>query len=425
MTGISKKLTGWDDAAVEDSLADPLRSLVHDFREYQLVPSCTPILVLLAVVAANHLHGDPLWLLLIGPVSGGKTEFINSLSALPKVHLVSTLTESALLSGSSRNDVIVGSSGGLLRAIGDFGIVLLKDFTTILAMNRDERGKVLAAFREIYDGSWVRHLGVDGGKALPWSGKVGMIGACTDAIEDHHQVIASMGERFMKYRLPDVDPEQQAVSSAETCYISDCRTRQQHKVATFFQSIDFAADLGIQPTRILSSLATFAALARSAVSRNAYSREIEYVSESEKPGRLAKSFDSLFRGLRVIGVGHDTAVACVIETAMDSIPKVRRQVLEAVLLGFGNATINDLQGMTCLPGSTVRRAVEELKAHGLLQDVKEGRTGRFSFNPEKAVEGEEVKTGKAERSIEFTELALRLMRGWRVNESPECRKRDS
>jgi hypothetical protein len=38
------------------------------------------------------------------------------------------------------------------------------DFTSILSQNRDTRGQVLAALREVYDGSWDRPVGADGGK---------------------------------------------------------------------------------------------------------------------------------------------------------------------------------------------------------------------------------------------------------------------
>ena len=83
-------------------------------------------------------------------------------------------------------------------------MILCKDFASVLAMHRDTRGTVLAALREIYDGAWVRHVGVDGGRTLAWSGKVALIAGCTPTIDSHHAVMAAMGERFMLYRLPPV-----------------------------------------------------------------------------------------------------------------------------------------------------------------------------------------------------------------------------
>src|SRR5262249_27009151 len=73
----------------------------------------------------------------------------------------------------------------------------------------DGRTALLAALREIYDGHWIRHLGVDGGTVLPWRGKLGLLAACTGTIDSHHVVMASMGERFCLYRLPPVDEQAQ------------------------------------------------------------------------------------------------------------------------------------------------------------------------------------------------------------------------
>ena len=73
--------------------------------------------------------------------------------------------------------------------------------TSILSMNRTARGQVLAALREIYDGVWVRRVGADGGRTLPWSGRIVLVGAVTTAWDTHHAVIATMGDRFVLVRM--------------------------------------------------------------------------------------------------------------------------------------------------------------------------------------------------------------------------------
>jgi hypothetical protein len=40
--------------------------------------------------------------------------------------------------------------------IGEFGILLCKDFTSVLSQNRDTAKQAMAALREVYDGSWDR-----------------------------------------------------------------------------------------------------------------------------------------------------------------------------------------------------------------------------------------------------------------------------
>ena len=87
-------------------------------------------------------------------------------------HVASTISsDGALLSGTPEGATAKAATGGLLRQIGDRGLLVIKDVTSILSMNRDTRATVLAALREIHDGHWARNLGTDGG--APWTGPAG------------------------------------------------------------------------------------------------------------------------------------------------------------------------------------------------------------------------------------------------------------
>src|SRR5262249_51252347 len=52
--------------------------------------------------------------------------------------------------------------------LGDRGVLVLKDVTTLISADRNIRAQILAALREIYDGRWTRNVGLDGGKTLVW-----------------------------------------------------------------------------------------------------------------------------------------------------------------------------------------------------------------------------------------------------------------
>lgn len=136
----------------------PLDEVCAVFKCWLYLPDTGPLLVVLAALVANLIPGDPVWLMLVGPSSGGKTEILNALAMLRHVCLAAVLTEASLLSGTSKRETAKEAKGGLLREIGPFGVLLLKDFTSILSMNRDPRAALLAALREIYDGSWTRHV---------------------------------------------------------------------------------------------------------------------------------------------------------------------------------------------------------------------------------------------------------------------------
>ena len=118
----------------------------------------------LATAASERLSGDPLWLLVISGPGNAKTETVQSLSGAG-AHVTSTIaSEGALLSATSRRERNKKATGGLLRKIGDRGLLVIKDVTSILSADRNTRGSVLAAIREVYDGRWERNVGTDGGQ---------------------------------------------------------------------------------------------------------------------------------------------------------------------------------------------------------------------------------------------------------------------
>jgi hypothetical protein len=171
------------------------------FQQWLVLDDLTPVYAVLGAAAANLLDGDPVWLGVIGPPSSAKTEILNSISTLPNVVQSATVTVAGLLSGTPKKQQDGAAKGGLLRQIGDFGIIALKDFTSVLSMHTETRAEVLAALREVYDGAWTRHIGSDGGRTLSWKGKVGLIFACTAALDSHYGVIGSMGDRFLLSRM--------------------------------------------------------------------------------------------------------------------------------------------------------------------------------------------------------------------------------
>lgn len=343
------------------------------FSKWLWLPDTGALDVVLGTVAANRLDdGDPVWTLLVGPPGGGKSELLNSISYLEDAHPTGTLTEAALLSGTPKKEHDSSAKGGLLRSIGDRGIIVCKDFGSVLSMNRDARAGVLAALREVFDGSWTRHVGTDGGKTLAWAGKVGLVGGCTPTIDRHHAVMGAMGERFTLYRLPDVDSDIQARDALRHAG----RERAMRKELAEASRL-VVADLQTprprtkEETDALIMLATLVVRARSAVERDNYSREIELVPGAEAPTRLVIVLARLLDGLDAIGCPRDQALRVVTKTGYDSIPALRLRVLR-VLREHGQKDTTEIAGHVLHPSTTTRRALEDLTAHGLVEMTRQG-----------------------------------------------------
>jgi hypothetical protein len=346
----------------------------------------------LGAVAANYLPGDPLWLFVVGASSGGKTEVLRSLSTLEGVREAATLTEGALLSGAPKREHAENATGGLLREIGESGIILAKDFGSVMSMNKDAQQHTLAALREIYDGKWTRAFGTDGGRRESWTGKVGLIGGCTPVIDRQHAVMSEMGQRFVLMRLPIPKQEarreqgcEQARRALDNAGSEDAlRDELAGAVKRLF---DWAPNPPSEPRpggrdrQRLAELAQLVAVCRSTLERDSYTREVVGIAEPEGPARLAKQLAQLWSGLQVLGASEEITWRVVTKAGVDSIPTVKRLVIRQ--LGEDDRAVKDVAVPLHLSQSTVRRTLEDLHAHGVVTD---GETDKALWSLEKWVD---------------------------------------
>jgi hypothetical protein len=225
--------------------------------------------LMLATLAVERLGGDPLWILLVSGPGNAKTETVQSAQGQRNTYVVSTISSpGALLSATSKRDRAADASGGLLRVIGDRGVLVIKDVTSILSMGRELRAEVLAALREIYDGRWTRTVGTDGGRTLDWVGRIAIIGAVTTAWDTAHAVVAVMGDRFVLLRLDSTKGRMTAGRQAigNTGSEREMRDELAAAVADVIAGLDDTAiDLTDEETKKLLAAADLVTRARTGV----------------------------------------------------------------------------------------------------------------------------------------------------------------
>ena len=353
-----------------------LDALVEKFQQYLHLPDPGSLLITLGTIAANRLEGPPVWLLIVGASSSGKTEILNPISALPDVYEAGNITEAGLLSGTPKKDCVEGATGGLLRQVGDRGIICCKDFTTVLSARLEQRASLLAAFREMYDGSWTRSLGTDGGTTLKWTGKVGLVGGVTPVIDKHHGFMNVMGERFVLWRVPEFDEISQGeVALDHAGSLNQMQGDLKESVLRFFRDIPHDETLGEGPQvsksqrGFLISLAVVITHGRSTVIRDNYSREIELIVGPEGPGRVIKVLDRLRAGLQTIGLEPDETLPLLRHVAFSCMPVARSGVLRFMASSPNEACqTKALAGPAAIPPNNVlRRHLEDLDSSGLLR----------------------------------------------------------
>ncbi|WP_052745788.1 hypothetical protein [Allosalinactinospora lopnorensis] len=322
----------------------------------------------LAVAAAERLGGDPCWLLVVSGSGAAKTETVMPLSGAGAV-VVSTITgEAALLSGTPEKERSAGATGGLLRKIGEAGILVIKDFTSILSMNRDARAAVLAALREIYDGQWNRDIGADGGMTLTWKGRLVIVGAVTTAWDSAHTVVSTMGDRFVLVRFDSKENRRTAGLQALRNVNHEAEMRQElaEYVAKLLDTIDPDAEIDLTDSEMetLLDLADIVTLARTAVERD-YSGDVVQAHAPEMPTRFTKQLAQIARGGIALGKSREDAFAVAARCAGDSMPPVRLAVLMDVTSNPRSRTAAVVKRVQ-LPRKTVDRVLQELHLLGLL-----------------------------------------------------------
>jgi hypothetical protein len=326
---------------------------------------------MLAAAAVERLDGDPVWLLIVSGSGNAKTETVQALSGI-NATVVSTITsEGALLSATSKRERTKDATGGLLREIGDRGVLVIKDVTSILSMNRDLRGQILGAFREIHDGSWVRKVGTDGGRSLPWSGRIAVIGAVTTAWDQAHAVIASMGDRFVLVRVDSTTGRVAAGRKAigNTGVEAQMRAELAAAVAGVIAGMETTGTtLPEEETDIVLAAADLVTLARTGVEYD-YRGDVIDAHAPEMPTRFAKELTQIIRGAVAIGIPRHEALRLAIRCARDSMPPLRLTLIDDLAANPGSSAI-DVRKRINKPRSTVDRQLQALHMLGVL-DVSE------------------------------------------------------
>jgi hypothetical protein len=362
----------------------PLAEALPVFQKWLHLDDVGPVLVVAAAVVANLADGDPVWVLIVGPPSCGKTEILQSISGLNYAVPTATISEAALLSGTAKRERTKNATGGLLRQIGDFGILLAKDFTSVLAQNRDTAKAAMAAMREIADGRWDRPVGTDGGRVLSWSGKCGFIGGVTPSYDRYGSIVTALGDRFLLLRMPKVNAGKQAkVALAQAEHEKQMRAELADAMAGLIAGADpknVHAALRDDEIQELIRLAMFAALARTVVERDGYTNELLVLPQPEGPARLVKAMRRMYGALGALGVDENTRWRLMERIALDCGPAMRvplmRELLASTnLLDAEPRRTADIAEKVGLVTKTASRVLDDLAMLNIARRTKKTDAG--------------------------------------------------
>lgn len=275
----------------------PLDVQYAKYREWLHLPNTDVLSVLYGSVLANRLDGDPIWLFIVAPPGGTKTELLNSISDGPNIYTTSSLTPRSLVSGAITSG---GVDPSLIPKL-DQKVLIIKDFTTILDLNQMQRDEIFGILRDAYDGKTEKTFG--NGTNRSYKSKFGIISGVTPAIWQYTEGNSSLGERFLHYNIPIPNGARERATYLERARGNAGReTQMREELAALGTSVlkhNFQCNVQASETvhRKTSALAQYVSKMRGTVVRDKFTHEITHDAYSELGTRLVKQFTKFMYGI--------------------------------------------------------------------------------------------------------------------------------
>lgn len=184
-----------EDLEFTPDLKMDLTKLIKTFTKWlSLRPEAVQgIEIAAATVLSINVPGDPVWMFIIAPPGGAKTEIISAFAECPETYMTSSLTPHALISGQRLAE---GEDPSLIPDLNE-KCLLVKDFTSILGLKDTVKEEIFAILRDAYDGECGKDFG--NGKRPKYKSHFGILAAVTPEIYMLGAQHASLGERFLKF----------------------------------------------------------------------------------------------------------------------------------------------------------------------------------------------------------------------------------
>jgi hypothetical protein len=370
------------------------------FESFLLMKDKNLVWLTIAAVLGNQMKGRrPIWLMLVAPPSSGKTTTLNALLSL-KVHnesgesiepiiSISDLTENSFASGMKRAD----RETSLLKRIPYGGVMVFKDFTSVLSKNSDAKRIIMGQLREIYDGTYIKRTGT--GEDIDWTGKVGAIAGVTESVYQHLESLSVMGDRFMLYQIEQPDRKemlrfkinQERNGTTEDIQMPMARALMHtYMERAYAEMKNTVFHLTEKQEDEIIDVADFCTMVRSGIIINDFNGQILFVPQPEMPARMFEqmmALGSTFAYMRKLDNPRlkdedlltEDDFSIMYKIAYDSIPVTRRIALNYLAKFDGGVDTAGLAMKTNYPSEVVRGWLQQLNALGVVERHKSSTLG--------------------------------------------------
>lgn len=347
------------------------------------------IRLIAAVVLANQMpESAPVWLMLVAPPSGGKTAALMTLDNLeflpgkPVTFFISDLTENTFASGFKSGT----SESSLLKQVPFGGMLIFKDFTSLLTKRHESRDAIMGQLREIYDRKFDKKTGNN--QNLAWEGKLGSLAGVTTAVHEYTADMSVLGDRYLMYTPKQPDRMKLLKFIMRMKVEGESQERKLNVAKQMMHAYLRRAIVRLKDARLymsednreyLMQVADFATQVRSGVMEDQHRGHVTFVPDVEMPTRLIEQLLSIGTMLshmhEIDGEVPDLTekdMKILYKIAFDSIPIKRRWALRAMAEYVQGVTTAQLGVRMGYETEVAKRWLSQLAALGICRRLKNG-----------------------------------------------------
>ncbi|MBU3940699.1 MAG: hypothetical protein KKH88_02100 [Nanoarchaeota archaeon] len=356
----------------------------------------------LATAISPRLPGDELWMFIIAPPGGTKTETLRVYSDKKYFYEIDDLTSASFVTGlvtdkkkkikqtkgEGKNKTISETISGEREKIKDANlngkVLINKDFTLVLNKNSNERNAIFGQLRNLYDGKFKKKFGTLD-EPVEYEAKFAVIFGVTPAIDRYWKAAQTLGERFLKCRIPG--DGKMAIIQAEKMQGKEEQMRKEMKsiVDKFLKDL-VLRDIEItqkQSEQLIEWADLLATLRTPVPMKNSYQEfDFYYKPEPEWGTRLVKQLKKLLKNLTIIhdkDIPDQEEMKIVAKIVLDTIPPDRLEVLRVLANAPENVeSLKTIKNITNIPESTIEKIIEQLKRLNIIKKDEEWSNPRLT-----------------------------------------------
>lgn len=313
-------------------LGAALQEVYDAFDRWLYMPDKSLLDLCLAVALSRKLKGTPIWIIIIGPSGDAKSElvmaFYDGIKSETSI-MLHEFTSNTLVSGFVER----GHNFDLAPQL-DGKLVIMPDMAQILHLHPNDKAKVWAQLRELYDGRAGRRTGSS--DRPPYENlRITFLGCSTPSIDSQILVFTHLGTRELLFRT---ELERKAENEKLMCKVLDneqnedvMRAELKEAVSAFLKSRK-VFDRHPIPDNVMvdiKGMVEYLRTMRATAETDGYTDELINIVYPEMPTRSLKQLVRLYRCLKSLDPAYsdDKALGVLSRIVRSSVLPIRELIM--------------------------------------------------------------------------------------------------